>query len=135
MQVLNRLSKVMTQTTLFVCKSCCFSEDHPADQPADGAVLLQQLQAQQTSQPESCHIQPVGCLWDCGRTCVVAFSASRKPTYLFSGLPSGSAPALLQFAQQYAHSKTGNIPYEKFPEALQEIAVAKIPAITREALG
>jgi predicted metal-binding protein len=125
----------MTQTTLFICKSCC-SEDHPEDQPADGAMLLQQLQTQRSSQPElsNVHIQPVGCLWDCGRACVVAYSAPRKPTYLFSGLPSEIAPALLQFAQQYAQSKTGNISHEKFPEALQEIAVAKVPAVTHEAL-
>ncbi|MCU0537450.1 MAG: DUF1636 domain-containing protein [Hydrococcus sp. Prado102] len=79
-------------------------------------------------------IQPVSCLWDCDRACVVAFSSPRKPTYLFSTLPPESAPALLQLAQQYTNSKTGNIPYDKLPEELQEIAIAKIPAITREAL-
>jgi predicted metal-binding protein len=125
----------MTQTTLFICQSCCFSEDHPEDQPADGATLLQQLQTHQSSQPESNHIriQPVGCLWDCGRACVVAYSAPRKPTYVFSSIPAASAPALLQFAQQYTQSKTGNTPHEKFPAVLQEVPVVKVPAITHEA--
>ncbi|MDM9379782.1 DUF1636 domain-containing protein [Chlorogloeopsis sp. ULAP01] len=126
----------MTKPTLFICQSCCFSEDRPEGQPADGAILLQQLQTYQSTHPElnNIRIQPVGCLWDCGRACVVAFSAPRKPTYLFSTIPPESTPALLQFAQQYTHSKTGNIPYEKFPEVLKEVAIAKIPAITRESL-
>ncbi|NJM87582.1 MAG: DUF1636 domain-containing protein [Hydrococcus sp. RU_2_2] len=124
----------MTKSTLFICQSCCLSEDHPEGQPADGAILLKQLQTHFANHPESnnIRIQPVGCLWDCGRGCVVAFTAPRKPTYLFSTIPPESAPALLQFAQQYTNSQTGNIPPEKFPEILQEVAIAKIPAITRE---
>jgi len=98
--------------------------------------LLQQIQTDRSNSPElhNVCIQPVGCLWDCGRACVVAYSAPRKPTYIFSGLPTASAPDLLQFAQQYTDSKTGNISHEKFPAALQEIPVAKVPAITHAAL-
>jgi predicted metal-binding protein len=124
----------MSKHTLFVCQSCCFFEDHPENEPADGAILLQQLQTCQSSYPElDIRIQPVGCLWDCDRACVVAFSAPCKPTYLFSTLAPESAPALLEFAQQYTCSKTGNITHEKFPEALQKVPIAKVPAVTREA--
>ncbi|GJD15176.1 hypothetical protein RIVM261_001320 [Rivularia sp. IAM M-261] len=125
----------MTKSTLFVCKSCCISEDHPENQPADGAVLLEKVQTHQSNNPEfnNIRVQPTSCLWDCGRGCVIAFSASRKPTYVFSAVTPESAPGLLQFAQKYTQSKTGNISYDKFPEELKEIPIAKVPAITHEA--
>jgi predicted metal-binding protein len=33
----------MSKTTLFICKSCHYSEERPKDQPADGAVLLDRI--------------------------------------------------------------------------------------------
>jgi predicted metal-binding protein len=119
----------MTKPALFICQSCCFSKDHLEVQPADGAVLLQQVKAQ--LQSDAIHVQPVGCLWDCGRACVVAFSAPNRPTYVFSTIDTQSAPALLEFADRYVQSKTGNIPHKQFPEALQEVAIVKIPSMNR----
>ena len=115
----------MTKPTLFICQSCCFSEDHCSTQPADGRVLLEQVKAK--VQSHELHIQPVGCLWDCGRACVVAFTAPNKPTYLFSTIPTDSASDLIEFAEKYTQSKTGNVPHPQFPEGLQEVAIAKIP--------
>jgi predicted metal-binding protein len=119
----------MTKPTLFVCQSCCLSEEHPEDQPADGAVLLQQVKAQ--LQSDAIHVQPVACLWDCDRACVVAFSAPNKPTYLFSTIQPDSAAALVEFGEHYVQSKTGNVLPQKFPELLREAAIAKIPILSR----
>ncbi|NJK52721.1 MAG: DUF1636 domain-containing protein [Leptolyngbyaceae cyanobacterium SU_3_3] len=96
--------------------------DHPDDRPADGKVLLEQVKAQ--LQSDALKVQPVGCLWDCDRACVVAFSATDKPTYVFSEIASDYAEALLEFAECYAQSKTGNIPHQQFPEPLREVAIA-----------
>jgi predicted metal-binding protein len=124
--------KSMTQPTLFICQSCCLSEDHSKDQPADGATLLEQVKTQ--LQTDTIKIQPVGCLWDCGRACVVAFSAPHKPTYVFSTIATESAPALLEFADRYVQSKTGNILHEQFPEQLQKVAIAKVPSVSQAAM-
>jgi predicted metal-binding protein len=119
--------KSMTQPTLFVCQSCCFSEDHPKDQPADGATLLEQVKTQHQS--NAIKVQPVACLWDCDRACVVAFSAPNKPTYLFSTISTECASDLIEFAEKYTQSKTGNIPHQQFPEQLKEVAIAKVPSL------
>ncbi|WNZ22665.1 DUF1636 domain-containing protein [Leptolyngbya sp. NK1-12] len=111
-------SKTMTQSTLFICKSCCFSENHPEDQPADGATLLQQIQTDRSNQPDlhTIRIQPVGCLWDCGRACVVTYSAPRKPAYVFSSIPAASP--------QHPPQISCNLP-NNTPQVKQEIFPTK----------
>jgi predicted metal-binding protein len=126
--------ELMPKHTLFVCQSCHRSEERPEDQPADGAQLLEQLNtlASEQFQSEDFVIQPVACLWTCGQPCAAAFSAPHKPTYLFTGLSTdGTAAALLQFGKLYRDRKTGNVPWEQFPEALQSANVAKVPAVRR----
>jgi len=62
------------------------SEERPEDQPADGARLLEQLNALDTeqAQPNEFEIQPVGCLWTCDKPCAVAPSPlpTNRPTCL-----------------------------------------------------
>ncbi|MBW4622892.1 MAG: DUF1636 domain-containing protein [Cyanosarcina radialis HA8281-LM2] len=117
----------MTKPTLFICQSCCFSEEHPEGQPADGAILLERVKAGQAESSNEIRVQRVACLWACDRPCVVAFTAPNKPTYLFSTLATECAPDLLEFAEKYTQSKTGNLSYQQFPEGLKEVAIAKIP--------
>ncbi|MBE9190795.1 DUF1636 domain-containing protein [Gloeocapsopsis crepidinum LEGE 06123] len=125
----------MHKHTLLVCKSCNrSSEELPENQPADGTRLIEQLNALGVEQMYSLdlRIQPVGCLWTCGSPCAVAFSAPGKPTYLFTNVPADdTAAALLQFGELYLKSKTGNIPWQQFPQVLQEVSIAKIPTMSR----
>lgn len=125
----------MPKHILFVCQSCHHSsKERPEHQPADGARLLEQLNtlASEQFQSDKFVTQPVACLWTCGQPCAVAFSASHKPTYLFTNLPTDETPsALLQFGKLYRDRKTGNVPWEQFPEALNSVSVAKIPAVGR----
>lgn len=121
----------MFKPTLFICQSCEHAE-HAKDQPADGALLLAQLNGLSTEQPNDIEIQPVSCLWTCDRPCAVAFSAPAKPTYLFTNLPANdAAAALLEFGKCYQERKTGNVPWNQLPELLQSVSVAKIPAVGR----
>jgi predicted metal-binding protein len=53
-----------------------------------------------------------------------------KPTYLFTNLSTDdAATALLQFGKLYLDSTTGDIPGQQFPEVLQSVSIAKIPAV------
>lgn len=121
----------MSKHILFVCKSCHrSSEEHPNDQPADGTRLLEQLNTLSIEQADEFEIQPVSCLWTCDKPCSAAFSASHKPTYLFTNLPTDeTASALLQFGKRYLDSSTGDVPWKQFPEVLQSVSVTKIPAV------
>lgn len=53
--------------------------------------------------------------------------------YLFTNnVPTDeTAAALLQFGELYLKSKTGNIPWQQFPQVLQEVSIAKIPTMSR----
>lgn len=123
----------MLKHTLFVCQSCDrSSEERPKEQPAGGTRLLEQLNALGTEhiQFNKFEIQPVGCLWTCDKPCAVAFCAPHKPTYLFTTLPTDqTAPALLEFGKRYLDNNTGDIPWKQFPEALQSVSIAKVPAV------
>lgn len=120
-------------TCLLVCKSCNrSSEELPENHVADGTRLIEQLNAlnAEQTQCQGLRIQPVGCLWTCGSPCAVAFSAPGKPTYLFTNLPiDDTAAALLQFGELYLNMKTGNVPWQQFPQVLQEVTIAKIPTM------
>jgi predicted metal-binding protein len=63
------------------------------------------------------------------RACVVVFSAPHKPTYLFSTISTECALDLIEFAEKYTQSKTGNIPHQQIPEQLKEVAIAEIPSL------
>lgn len=125
--------KSMSKTTLFICQSCHHSsEERPNNQSTDGDCLLKQINALHTEQPqpENFEIHPTSCLWTCDKPCAAAFSATHKPTYLFTNLPTEqAAPALLQFGNLYLSSSTGDIPWKQFPETLQSVSIAKIPAV------
>jgi len=123
----------MPKHILFVCQSCHHSsEERPKDQPADSTRLLEQLNilGAEHIQSNEFEIQPVGCLWTCDKPCATAFSATHKPTYLFTNLPADDAAlALLEFGKLYLDSNTGDIPWKQFPEALQTASIAKVPAV------
>ncbi|MDZ8262371.1 DUF1636 family protein [Nostoc sp. ChiQUE01b] len=123
----------MPKHVLFVCQSChCSFKERPENQPADGTLLLDQLNTLYTEQfqADELEIQPVGCLGICDRPCAVAFSALHKPTFLFTHLPCAeSAVALLQFSEVYLSSKTGNISGKHFPDVLRSASIAKIPPV------
>ncbi len=122
----------MPKHALFICQSCHrSSEERPKHQPADGVRLLEQFNSLYAEQVQfnDLEIESVGCLWTCGKPCAVAFSAPHKPTYLFTNLPTDeTAAALLKFSELYCGSHTGDVPWKNFPEALQSVSVAKIPA-------
>jgi predicted metal-binding protein len=37
--------------------------------------------------------------------------------------------ALIEFGKRYLDSKTGDIPWKHFPEALQSVSITRIPAV------
>lgn len=123
----------MVKHILFVCKSCQrSSEELPENQPADGTILLDQLNTLCKEQlpSEELEIQPVECLWACSQGCVVSVSSQDKPTYLFVNLsPEESPAALVEFMQLYIKSRKGAVAWERLPELLQPKVLAQIPPV------
>ncbi|MBW4564858.1 MAG: DUF1636 family protein [Mojavia pulchra JT2-VF2] len=119
--------------TLFVCKTCASVwQDGKRLGESGGQKLLQQLQglAQNWHLRDEFPIQEVECMSACNRSCVVAFAASGKITYLFGDLAvDDSASAVLECASQYYSKPDGLLPWSERPEALKKGILAKIPPI------
>ncbi|BAY26945.1 hypothetical protein NIES2100_67610 [Calothrix sp. NIES-2100] len=119
--------------TLFVCKTCASVwQDGKRLGESGGEKLLKQLQdlSENWELRDQFPIQQVECMSACNRSCVVAFAAQGKITYLFGDLASDtSASAVLDCATQYHSKPDGLLPWSERPEALKKGVLAKIPPI------
>lgn len=87
---------VMIQHTLFVCVLCRSSEiDQQQTGLSAGQSLFDQLseELEASDWRESVYLHPVRCMGACSRSCVVAFAAPSKLTFILSKLsPTHSVP-------------------------------------------
>lgn len=119
----------MSKPTLFVCKSCHKGAELADSETPHGTHLFNKLK-ELNPDSDSFVIKGEECLWMCEQGCVVAISATNKPTYLCANLPlEETAKALMEFADYYATHKSKSIPDSKFPEVLSSATIARIPAI------
>ncbi|MEH2117884.1 DUF1636 domain-containing protein [Nostoc sp.] len=121
------------QHTLFVCTTCASVWQNGKQVGISGGEqLLQRLQelSQGWELQEKFSIQPVECMSACNRSCVIAFVAEGKSTYLFGDLPiDGCASAVLKCASQYYTKSDGLLPWSERPEPLKKGILAKIPPL------
>lgn len=126
----------MTRHTLFVCVLCRASAIDPEKSGLSaGQALFDQLSEGLAgcAWREAIHLQPVRCLGACSRSCVVAFAASTKLTFILSELaPTQSVPELLQFSGQYVACAEGKVPYKERPEAAKKGIHAVLPPLPVE---
>lgn len=123
----------MAHNTLLVCILCRFSQtEREREGLSGGQYLFNQLQVEL----ESCHwrdrihLQPVRCMGACDHSCVVAFSAPNKLTFILSQLsPIHSLPELLQFSEQYVACSDGKVPYKDRPQAVKKGIHAVLPPL------
>ena len=120
-----------TEHTLFVCTTCAsIWQDGKRVGESGGQQLLKQIQylAQDWHLQNEFQIQDVECMSACNRSCVIAFVAAGKSTYLFGDLPvEGSAAAVLKCASQYYTKPEGLLPWSERPEPLKKGILARIP--------
>ncbi|MEH2253294.1 DUF1636 domain-containing protein [Nostoc sp.] len=123
------------QHTLFICTTCASVwQNGKRVGISGGEQLLQQLQelSQGWELREKFSIQAVECMSACNRSCVIAFAAEGKSTYLFGDLPVDScASAVLECASQYYTKSDGLLPWSERPEPLKKGILAKIPPLNK----
>jgi predicted metal-binding protein len=121
--------------TLFVCTTCGGKwQDGKQVGESSGQKLLQQLQqlAQDREMQDKFCIQGVECMSACSHSCVVAFAAEGKSTYLFGDLPvDNSTSAILECASLYYDKADGLLPWSERPETLKKGILAKIPPLNK----
>jgi len=130
---------VMLQHTLLVCTLCRISAaseggaETSKTELSGGQRLLNRLSEcfSDSDCPEhtQIQIQPVRCMAVCSRSCVVAFAAPSKLTFIVSELTPESVPELQEFSQHYISQHNGNVPFKQRPEAIRRGIVAILPAL------
>ncbi|MEH2243422.1 DUF1636 domain-containing protein [Nostoc sp.] len=123
------------QHTLFFCTTCASVwQNGKRVGISEGEQLLQRLQelSQGWELRGKFSIQAVECMSACNRSCVIAFVAEGKSTYLFGDLPvDGCASAVLECASQYYTKSDGLLPWSERPEPLKKGISAKIPPLNK----
>ncbi|WP_414576638.1 DUF1636 family protein [Anabaena sp. CCY 9402-a] len=120
--------------TLFVCTTCASVwQDGKRIGESGGQKLLNKLQnlAENWELRNQFPIQAVECMSACNRSCVVAFAAEGKLTYLFGDLVvDDSISAVLECASKYYAKENGLLPWSERPEPLKKGILAKIPSLS-----
>lgn len=121
------------QHTLFVCTLC--RSQQPVQTQSElhvGQALFDRLTEELAvcDWRDSIQLQPVRCMGACSRSCVVAFAAPAKLTFILSELsPTHSVSELLQFSQQYIACDQGKVPYQERPAAVKKGIHAVLPPL------
>lgn len=124
----------MTQETLLVCTLCRFSQpDRDREAMSGGQFLFNQLQEQLETfgaNGTPVQLQPVRCMGACDRSCVVAFTAPNKLTFILSQLsPTDAVSDLLEFSHQYQGCLDGKVPYKDRPITVKQKIHAVLPPL------
>lgn len=133
----------MSKSTLLICRSCHHSEQRPPEQPTDGTVLCDRIQALHQTWPRQSELEVrgVNCLWTCDHPCSIALAADSKSTHALAkvlvkdGNHGEIAEAVLQLSERYLDSKSGTIPWKQFPEVLKTEFIACVPPTTASDLN
>ncbi|MBD2136782.1 DUF1636 domain-containing protein [Anabaena sp. FACHB-1237] len=127
------MSNNTTNHNLLICKTCASVwQDGKRIGESGGEKLWQKLQqlAENWDLYHNFPIQAVECMSACNRSCVIAFIAENKITYLFGDLSVENSPEeILQCASKYYHHPDGFLPWAERPESLKNGILAKIPPI------
>lgn len=124
----------MTQHTLFVCV-LCRAKSGSTNGLNQGQVLFDRLGEELATCDwrEAIHLHPVRCMGACSRSCVVAFAAPNKLTFILSELsPTESVLELLQFSGQYVTCAEGKVPYKERPSVAKKGIHAVLPPLPVE---
>jgi len=123
----------MTQTTLFVCALCRFSQDEASrDGISGGQYLIHQLQQALTARylQETVRLEPLRCMAGCSQPCNVSLAAPGKLTFILSQVsPTDGAEAVSQFCEQYTACPDGKVPYRERPVAVQKATAFVLPPL------
>ncbi len=125
-----------TQHKILVCSTCAsIWQEGKKVGVSGGEKLLKELtqQLQENSLTNQLTIESVKCMSACSHSCVVAFTAPSKFTYVFGNLShdadsiSASSAAVLNCASLYCQKPDGVMPWAERPEPLKQGIIARIP--------
>ncbi len=118
--------------TIYVCVTCKHPGD-PDSEPRAGALLA--AAAEQATAGTEVTVRRLRCLANCSRGPSAAMRANGSWTYVFGGLDSTCAAALLAGARLLARAADGILPWRGRPDVLKRGLIARVPPIDFEGFG
>lgn len=125
-----RASSVRQPVTLYVCRSCVWSEaQRERDGRRQGDFLLEAIKQriERTPLPKNSGLRAVHCLNGCKSPCNVAFRSPGKHGLRFSHLTPESADEVLSFFKAYRDSEVGDVPEADVPAGMRGKMTVRTP--------
>lgn len=122
-------------TRITVCDTCRRRDLNPLAEPRDGARFAARVEAA-AQDAGDVTVARHSCFIHCATACNVEVHADGKLTYILGKFhPEDQDPApLLAFARLHAASATGNVPFQAWPEGLQEHFIERRPPLAQTSL-
>lgn len=113
-------------TTLTLCETC--GGDEPGERRR-GERLADEVERLATGR--ALVVGRTRCLMACQRHCTAVLRAPGKITYVLGGFAPepDAAEALLDYAERYGRSETGQVPFREWPAGIKGKFIARIPPL------
>ncbi|HEY4201376.1 MAG TPA: DUF1636 domain-containing protein [Devosiaceae bacterium] len=115
---------------LTICSTCGRAGSHMAATRSEGDRLADAVEAGIAARGHGPAIVRFQCLWACKSACTVLIEGVGRNGYLAGGFTpdAAAATALLDWADAYAASTDGNVPYGQWPDGMKGHFIARLPA-------
>ena len=123
-------ASVRQPATLYVCRSCVWSEaQREIDDRRQGDFLLEAIkqEIERVPLPQNTGLRAVHCLNGCKSPCNVAFRSPGKHGLRFSHLTPENAGEVLSFLGAYLDSEVGDVPETAVPEGMRGKLTVRTP--------
>ena len=115
--------------TIYVCTTCKRAGE-PDIEPRPGALLA--AAAERAAAGTEVSVRRLRCLANCNRGPSAAMRCNGSWTYVFGGLDTVHAAALIDGARLLARAADGILPWRGRPEPLKRGLIARVPPIDFE---
>lgn len=127
----------MKKHTLYVCNSCRFNADSRFNEHelSGGVLLYDALRRAIRNRPDlkdSIDLKEFNCLMSCDEHCNVHLRHPDKISYILGRWQPDdeSAEAILDYAEQYLISDSGQVPFRSWPQTVKGHFIARIPPLS-----
>jgi predicted metal-binding protein len=115
--------------TIYVCITCKRAGE-PDCEPRPGAILADATERAATG--TEVMVRRLRCLANCTRGPSATMRCNGSWTYVFGGLDTANAPALVEGARLLAGAADGIMPWRGRPDVLKRNLIARVPPIDFE---
>jgi predicted metal-binding protein len=127
------MARMIQTAVIYVCITCKRQgqQESEADgQPRPGALLAEATE--RAAGGTEITVRRLRCLANCTRGPSAALRADGSWTYLFGGLDTPDAPALVEGARLLAGAADGILPWRGRPDILKRGLIARLPPLDFE---